>query len=403
MNLLYITKELPFGAAEAFIYAELAEHKANGCNILIAPVTKGEVVHDAGRALLPRTLAKGLLGGEIIGAFFAELASRPLTVLGVLLSTIEFSKPKLIPRNMAVWAKGVWLARKAVENRIDHIHAHWIAVPATMAMIASKLSDIPMSITAHRYDIAQQNLIPAKFKASTFVRAIDGPGARELGDQLDPGQPLPVIIRMGVEVSPSSVSLRGGPLTRVRAIIGARYVAKKGHTTLISAVAIARENGLEVEIDAFGDGPLLEQLNAQARRIGVSDLVHLNGTASHNDLLAKLRSGDYDFSVLPSVVTEDGDKEGIPVFLMESMGVGLPVVSTPNGGIVELIHEGSGILVPEHDEVALADAFLKLAADEELRRSLAQKGRERVVDEFSIESCARRLREHFVEGTATSP
>lgn len=395
MNLLYVTKELPYGAAETFIYAELAEHLAHGCQVTVAPVKKTELVHASGRELVSRTLGYGLFSPEILKGFIAELASRPVAVLRTLASTIDLSRPKLIPRNMAVWAKGVWLAREAAKRKIDHIHVHWIAVPATMAMIASRLSGIPMSITAHRYDIAQRNLIPQKFQSSCFVRAIDGPGAAELGEQLEPGQTPPVIIRMGVSVSPEHVTLRGGVLQPIRAIIGARYVPKKGHATLLSAVAEARRRGVNVELDAFGDGPLLKALEDQRDQLGLGDLVRLNGTASHHELLAKLLSGDYDVGVLPSVVAEDGDKEGIPVFLMESMCAGLPVISTPNGGIVELISEGTGILVPEYDVDALAAAFVQLATDPELRAKLGAAGRQKVIEEFAIAGCAAQLRRLF--------
>jgi glycosyltransferase involved in cell wall biosynthesis len=189
--------------------------------------------------------------------------------------------------------------------------------------------------------------------------------------------------------------LRPGPLTRLNAIIGARFVEKKGHATLFDAIAAARGRGVEVATDVFGDGPLEQALREQVRKLGIDDLVLFRGIVSHDELLARLHSGDYDVGVLPSVVARDGDKEGIPVFLMESMGAGLPVISTPNGGILELIDETTGILVPEHDARALANAFVRLAQDGEFRHRLAEQGRRKVLAEFSIESCAEQLRARF--------
>ena len=55
----------------------------------------------------------------------------------------------MLLKNLAVYPKGLWLARLAREWRADHIHAHWAATTATMALVASEFSGIPWSFTAH--------------------------------------------------------------------------------------------------------------------------------------------------------------------------------------------------------------------------------------------------------------
>lgn len=391
MNLLYITKELPFGAAEAFIYAELAQMQALGHQITIVPVRKAELSHAKGRALLPQTLAMGLASPRILMGAARGVLRQPMAVLRALSATVTWSRPRLIPRNAAVWMKAIWLAEEVRRRGIDHIHVHWIAVPATMAMIAARLSGVPFSITAHRYDIAQGNLIPQKFAAARFVRAIDGPGVAELVAQCLPGQLPPVLIRMGVDLPDQSVELQSGPLDRLRGAIGARFIAKKGHATLIRAVQIARASGLDLQIDLFGEGPLEAELKAQVAAAGLQDAIRFCGVASHDVLQASLASGTYDFAVLPSVTAADGDKEGIPVFLMEAMALGLPVIATPNGGIAELIGPEDGLLVPEYDAEALARAMQQLAGSGDLRQAIARNGRIKVRSQFSIAACARQL------------
>lgn len=293
---------------------------------------------------------------------------------------------------MAVWMKGVWLARELRQRGVDHVHVHWIAVPATMGMIAAEISRVPFSITAHRYDIAQGNLVPEKFAQATFVRAIDGPGVVELTAQLPPEQRPPVLIRMGVNVPETQVALRDGALSLMRGVMGARFIAKKGHATLIEAVALARSMGQVVQIDCYGDGPLQGAMEARVAELGLRDAIRFCGVLSHDALQRQLASGTYDFAVLPSVTAQDGDKEGIPVFLMEAMAVGLPVIATPNGGITELISKGSGLLVPEHDVRALAEAMKRIAMSGALRLSLAESGRKSVLAQFSIGGCINQLK-----------
>ena len=109
-------------------------------------------------------------------------------------------------------------------------------------------------------------------------------------------------------------------------------------------------------------------------------------------MLEALHDGRFDGAVLPSVTTVDGDKEGIPVFLIEAMAAGLPVITTPNGGIDELAGGGAGLVVPEADAPALAAAMIRLARDGAERTRLADAGRARVLEAFEIGSNMRQLR-----------
>ncbi|WP_408590481.1 glycosyltransferase [Novosphingobium sp.] len=398
MKLLYVTKAMPFGAAEAFIFPEIEDHLANGWDVRIAPVAREKLVHRRADALLDRTYGLGLFHPKMFAALGRELLRQPATVLATF-GTMLQARPSLWPRNLAVWVKGVWLGNEARRLGIDHIHVHWIAVPATMGLVAARIAGVGMSITCHRYDIAQRNLVPQKFAAATFVRAIDTPGAQELAALLPTGEKRPEIIRMGVKLPETQVVLRDGALDRVRGIIGARLVDKKGHSTLFKAIARARELGVELELDVYGDGPLESRLLREIDELGIADLVHMLGVASHELLLERLLSSDYDVALLPSVTTSTGDKEGIPVFLMEAMAAGLPVISTPNGGISELIDDKTGALVPEYDDEALAGAIVQLASDPALRQSRAVAARAFVQQDFSVEGCCAGLRARIVATT----
>lgn len=401
MNVIYVTKNLPYGPDEAFIYAEINDHLAAGWNITVVPVRKTRLVHEDGRRLEGRTWGNGLLNLSIVFGLALELLRSPLLVSKVLVSTLDPRKPKLWVRNMAVWAKGVWLARQARRASVDHIHAHWIAVPATMALIAARVSGIPFSITAHRYDIAQGNIITEKSRHAAFIRAIDQSGSGEIIAQQSAGQTVPQLVRMGVKMSNTAVNLREGPLTQMRGIIAARMVTKKGHETLFQAIAGARAQGVDLALDLFGDGPLEHRLRNLAADLGIADLIKFGGVLGHDALIQGLGSGAYDVAVLPSVTARDGDKEGIPVFLMESMGAGLPVIATPNGGIAELIAADCGLLVPEYDAAALAHAIVRLAGDGELRQQIASAGRAQVIEHFDLESICDRLR-HLILASVVS-
>ncbi len=78
--------------------------------------------------------------------------------------------------------------------------------------------------------------------------------------------------------------------------------------------------------------------------------------------------------------------EGLGSAMLDAMACGTPVVATRAGGIPEVIVDGeSGVLVPPHDASALAGAIIRLLADPDRRARLAAAGRQRVVDEFSVD------------------
>jgi glycosyltransferase involved in cell wall biosynthesis len=105
--------------------------------------------------------------------------------------------------------------------------------------------------------------------------------------------------------------------------------------------------------------------------------------------------------VLPSVVTTTGDRDGIPVSLMEAMAAGTPSVSTRVSGIPELIDDGrEGLLVPERDASALAAALARLIDQPQLGVELAAAARRKVEREFDAAHEARKLMGLFADAQA---
>jgi glycosyltransferase involved in cell wall biosynthesis len=105
-----------------------------------------------------------------------------------------------------------------------------------------------------------------------------------------------------------------------------------------------------------------------------------------------------DIFVLPCVIADNGDIDGIPTVLMEAMATEIPVISTAVSGIPELVIDGeTGLLVPEKDEISLAETMEHLIANEDLRIQLGRNAREHVMKDFSMGSNAAKLARIFKE------
>jgi colanic acid/amylovoran biosynthesis glycosyltransferase len=390
-RVIYVTARLPYGAGEPFVIAEIAELRRQGCDVRVVPVrSKGIVAHEDARELIPITTPLPLLSLEILRGALAETARAPSTVVRALLSLRGSRSGRLLLKNLAVFPKALWLAGHARRVDAAHLHAHWASTPSTLAMLASQVSGIPWSLTAHRWDIAEDNLLALKARRACFVRAISAHGADELRRMLRDDSWSPLVLHMGVPV-PMIEASRSTPEPPLRVLTAASLVEKKGHLHLIDAVGRLKEQGVAVHVELAGDGPLEPSLRNRVGALGLkSDVVFL-GSVSHDELVRAMSAGRWHAVVLPS------ELEGISVSLIEALACRVPAIGTDTGGIPELLGDGAGLVVPPADPKALAEALATLAGDPALRARLAERGRRRVEQEFSVDEVAGALLTHFRE------
>jgi glycosyltransferase involved in cell wall biosynthesis len=181
-----------------------------------------------------------------------------------------------------------------------------------------------------------------------------------------------------------------------RLVFAANLLEVKGHVYLLEAVRLLSDRSVHVQLDLAGDGPLREALVSKVETLGLGEQVTFLGLVAHEKLMRQLEAGRWDMLVLPSVVTDTGDKEGIPVALIEAMSYRVPVVSTETGGIPEVFQGMHGApLVPPEDPAALAETIERLTKDREVRDRLAEAGRRRVEESFAIEQVVEELVERF--------
>lgn len=167
----------------------------------------------------------------------------------------------------------------------------------------------------------------------------------------------------------------------------ARLSAEKDHATLLAAFARLRSRRAGAHLTLVGDGPLRQDLEREAARLGVAGAVTFAGTRP--DVAALLPA--FDVFALAS------RSEGISLTLIEAAAVGIPLVATRVGGNAEILGEGeAGLLVPPGEPDALAAALEAVAARPD-RAELGRRGRARVVARFGADSMARAYGELYEE------
>lgn len=385
-RLLYVASSFPYGQNDTFFGPEVRELVRQGVDVLAVPMRPRGPLTTPDAA--SRTVRKPLLDAEIARAAVAELVRAPAATLAAFLILLQSPAPKVFLRNLAGFPKALWLARLARSWQADHIHAQWAGPPSTVALIASRLSAVPWSFTAHLSDISARNLLHAKSSSAVFVRFI-AYAMQDLARQCAPGvdETRWIVVRMGIELPPA----RSQPPANDPPVVlfAARFDPVKRHAALLDAVASLVRTGERLELWLAGSGRLQPAAEKQARELGLGATVRFLGYVRNVEILGWLEAGAVDAVAIPS------DREGVSVAMIEALAHGVPTIATDVGGTAELLGDGCGLLVSPGDPAGLADAIRRVLHSPQLRKDVSRAGRTRVEQEFAVERVVAQLRALF--------
>ena len=387
-RIAYVMSRFP-KVTETFILYEILALEARGVTVDVHPLLreKADVVHPEAQRMMKRIRFHPFLSGPILASNLRFLFRRPAAYMKCLFEVLAgtFGSLNFFVGALGVFPKSVRFAEEMERNGVTHVHAHFATHPAVTALIVRRLTGIPYSFTVHGHDLhVEKRMLDRKLEASAFAVSISEYNRRAMIDFCGEGVRDKIhIVHCGVDAGVFEYRERpahDGPLRLVN--IG-RFDEVKGHEYLVEACAMLRERGVDFVCDIVGDGPRRGFVRERIEAAGLSECVRILGAQPRPEVARLLREAD--LFVLPSVMAKNGEREGIPVALMEAMVTGLPVVSSVLSGIPELVESGtSGWLVPPRDAKALADALEKLAADPDLRRRLGRAGHEKVRAEFDL-------------------
>ncbi len=360
------------------------------------------VMHPEAAPLVERAHYLPFVSWPILRAQLRYLVRKPGAYLGALwtLMRANWGSANFFVGALGIFPKIVYFAELMQADGVQHVHAHFANHPAAAAFVVHRLAGIPYSFTAHGADLqVDQHMLREKVAEAAFVVTISEYN-RELiietcGEYC---RDKVVVIHCGVDTQVFRADARKAaskPADAPFAILctGTMYEVK-GHTFLIEACRLLAERGLDFVCHLVGDGPDRPALAEQVERAGLADRVRFHGQRTRDEIVALLQ--EVDVVAVPSIPTNSGRREGIPVVLMEAMASGTPVVASGISGIPELVDtEVSGLLVPPRDPQALADALVRLHDDPALRRRLGQGGREKVLREFDQSANAAALAQRF--------
>ena len=284
--------------------------------------------------------------------------------------------------------------------RPDVIHAHWPFPHAYIALGAAKLFKIPLVLNFHGAELL---LIRKKKWVKPLLKFAIGQAQAIFANSSFTAGKIKALRNVDVEWSPYGTTLEGASLplapaadaasatpssggtpqrpephainNKFKILFVGRHIERKGICYLIEAAKYLPRDKFEIRIVGVGD--LTEQLKQQAAAVNEGAEIIFTGKLSPEDLANEYKTANV--FTLPAIVDHKGDTEGLGVVLIEAMELGLPIVASNVGGIPDVVVDGeSGILVPEKNPAALADAFKRLEADPTLIQKLLAGARNRI-------------------------
>lgn len=404
--ILYMSGTLPT-RSETFVYREIFALRRLGVDIRTASVHAPVTGMDDGPLDQMAKETVWIYGRGVVGLLtdaVVELVARPARTLAtmgrVLLDAVCSSDVSMSRRPKVVWQglAGLSLARRARVMRVSHIHAHMAHVPTTIGMYAARQLGVGFSFTGHANDLfPNRTLLKEKLDRAVWVNCISEWHRgfyQSIVARRDSNYP---IVRCGVDTAhyePTPAPRRD--VLEVLAV--GRLVEKKGFDVLVEALGdIASSAGPRIRARIAGGGEEYHRLEKLIAKQAAGSEIELLGDTP-NDRVMDLM-GEVDLLVIPCRVAESGDRDGIPVVLMEAMARGRCVVSGDLETIRELVRDGvSGVMVPPGDRTALARVLTELALDRDRVDTIGRAGRARVEQEFDLVVNAHRIiqtmREH---------
>ncbi len=287
---------------------------------------------------------------------------------------------------------------------VDVIHAHWIVPNGISAALISGWTHRPLFVSLHGSDVylATRRVWLGRLAGWAFRRAS---GITACSSDLVEGAVRVGADRRRIKLMPWGASPETfGDRTddgRLRESLGipndalvvlglGRLVAKKGFAQLLQAAPHVLAEHPNTWFVIAGDGPERVRLETLAGELGIAEKVVLSGAVSWTEVPDYLRM--CSFLIVPSIRDASGNLDGLPTTVLEAMAAGRPVVATSIGGIPLVVeNDVTGLLVPEADPAALAEAMLNLAGQPKQRMEMGLEARRRVEQDLTWEAVARRF------------
>lgn len=265
-----------------------------------------------------------------------------------------------------------------------HLHAHFAHSPTSVALFGSVMGGLSFSFTAHAKDIytSDPQQLAEKAAAARFVATCTAYN-RDYLREIAPHVTTPVYLNYhGIDLHLFRHNERNpDAVAPFHILTVARLTPKKGLGTVYRALRLLKDRGIAFRHTLIGDGEQKAEILDLRRKLGLEAESTLLGTRPHEDVCRCFQEAD--LFVLGCELARNGDRDGIPNVILESMAMGVPVVTTRFSAIPEAIRSAhNGLLVEPERPTEMAEAMITALTQSTLRAQMIANGLQTVTERF---------------------
>lgn len=400
MHVGYVLKKFPRNS-ETFILNEILALQRHGADVTVFSLNRpDDGVYHRGLSELKRPVVY-MLGRRPetmpahLAASWPMLEQKREAVWGQFEDLVSGKRPDTF--GILNW--GLDLAHLLKKHRIDRMHAHFATIAAYVARAANALTDIPYSVTCHAKDIYREGVTADRFTSllgkSDFVVTVCDANKNYIHENLE-GQKLDLrVLYNGVDVNAFHPNHRK-PSSQPTILSVGRLVEKKGFHVLFDALAKMKQQGFTPKCQIIGDGEDADRLKKQVEELQLDNVEWL-GMRTQDEVRAAMAQATV--MALPCIIGADGNRDALPTVLLEAQAAGLPILSTPVGGVEEIADFGkAGVLVEPNDVDGLARELTSLLGDSKRLQQLSIAGRARAERCFDLSTNVGKLLSWYQNG-----
>lgn len=297
---------------------------------------------------------------------------------------------------------GEYFALKRLVKKINPniIHAHWTIPQGWIASLIKKKSGVPYIVTTHGGDIfSLQGKLLTSMKKETLKNAksitvVSNAIKKEILEKIDSNLKIEVI-PMGVDSKLFNPNKRDLSIKKKFGIDGpfllfvGRLTEKKGVKYLIEAMPEVIKEFPKAKLMIIGTGELENQLKELTISLNLEKSIIFLGAIQNKELPKYYATAD--IFIGPSVITKKGDREGLPVTLMEAMSSGRIIIATDLEGNRDIIQDSkNGFLIKQNNSEDIAEKILYLLKNKNLFDEIQSKSRKSIINKFDWEIIVKR-------------
>ena len=362
-KIAYVVSRFP-ALYETFILREILSVQERGYDVTIYSLKnpKWKITHDEASFLMNKTrYSPYLFSYKLLISQIYYIFKKPTIYFSLIYYIIihVFPDIRTLIKSLIIFPKSVHYAKLIKQSETTHIHAHWATMPTLSALIISRLNAISFSVTAHAVDIFQDTkMLEEKLSKASFIITCTEYNKKYLTENYEKINPQKIYVNYhGINLQKFR-RLNSTNHVQLNILSVGRLEESKGYQYLLEACYQIRSKKIPFCCAIIGGGPLKNYLNNLIKKLSLGEHVTLVGILKQEEVIKYYETAN--LFVLPAISESHW---GIPNVIIEAMSMEIPTVTTQLPAISEVIqHDITGIIVPEKDSKAIADAIIRVSS-----------------------------------------